>query len=441
MAFVHECWEQALDLNSGQPYWFNRATGASQWHAPPACPAPAGSGAQQAQRLTEERSTPAPPAGSAGEAGEAQPPGLDQQQRRQRCWDSQWQQQWEPGLYYRDAAGLLQGPFTTEQLQGWRGLLPMDLPVLRLTAGSSGGGGRHAAVSGAAAAGGPPDSGGQPERGKGGQVAEGQAAVAQARQGVRGDDVWPPGAAGPGHGSGQQHTPSEEQHQLGDKQRQDAAGKVLQASGQRQLDGAALKEHNDEQQPEETAAQQQGLEPRPGAAEQGVDGVHWEELLLAELLGDGELLDRWRLEYPDQAAWPCAAPPAAVYAADRALGTAHSLAEAVLSGLPAHDEAVALARAAAAAGKSIQEVAAWGREADYSATAYRVAARGRIQTGGTADSLYAEAASWANPAELEQQLARAAERRKRGLRGEELRAVKQRKAELKEKKRREWLLN
>lgn len=274
---------------------------ASQWRSPPAWPAPAGSGAQQAQRLTEERSTPAPPAGSAGEAGEAQPPRLDQQQRRQRCWDSQWQQQWEPGLYYRDAAGLLQGPFTTEQLQGWRGLLPMDLPVLRLTAGSSGGGGGHAAVSGAAAAGGPPDSGGQPERGKGGQVAEGQAAVAQARQGVSGDDVRPPGAAGPGHGSGQQHTPSEEQHQLGDKQRQDAAGKVLQASGQRQLDGAALKEHNDEQQPEETAAQQQGLEPRPGAAEQGVDGVHWEELLLAELLGDGELLDRWRLEYPDQA--------------------------------------------------------------------------------------------------------------------------------------------
>lgn len=55
------------------------------------------------------------------------------------------------------------------------------------------------------------------------------------------------------------------------------------------------------------------------------------------------------------------------------------------------------------------------------------------------DSLYAEAASWANPAELEQQLARAAEQRKRGLSGEELRAIKQRKAELKEKKRREWL--
>lgn len=55
------------------------------------------------------------------------------------------------------------------------------------------------------------------------------------------------------------------------------------------------------------------------------------------------------------------------------------------------------------------------------------------------ESLYAEAASWANPAELEQQLARAAERRKRGLSCRELRVVKQRKAELKEKKRREWL--
>ncbi len=83
-----------------------------------------------------------------------------------------------------------------------------------------------------------------------------------------------------------------------------------------------------------------------------------------------------------QAAWPSTAPPAPAYAAERARGSAHSLAEAVLSGLPAHDEAVALARAAAAAGKSLQEVAAWGREVDYTATAYRVAARGRIQADG-----------------------------------------------------------
>lgn len=54
----------------------------------------------------------------------------------------------------------------------------------------------------------------------------------------------------------------------------------------------------------------------------------------------------------------------------------------MLSGLPADDEAVALARAAAAAGKSIQEVAEWSRRhSDYGTTMYRVAARGRIQAG------------------------------------------------------------
>ena len=55
------------------------------------------------------------------------------------------------------------------------------------------------------------------------------------------------------------------------------------------------------------------------------------------------------------------------------------------------------------------------------------------------ESLYAEASSWVNPAELEQQLAKAAERRKRGLTGAALRQVKQRKQELKEKKRTAWL--
>ncbi len=55
------------------------------------------------------------------------------------------------------------------------------------------------------------------------------------------------------------------------------------------------------------------------------------------------------------------------------------------------------------------------------------------------ESLYAEIASWTNPHELEQQLAKASERRKRALTGEELRQVKQRKQELKEKKQRAWL--
>ena len=62
------------------------------------------------------------------------------------------------------------------------------------------------------------------------------------------------------------------------------------------------------------------------------------------------------------AAWPGTAPSATEYEAERQLGSAHSLAEAVLSGLPAHDEAVAVVRVAAASGRSIQEVAAWGRK-------------------------------------------------------------------------------
>jgi len=55
------------------------------------------------------------------------------------------------------------------------------------------------------------------------------------------------------------------------------------------------------------------------------------------------------------------------------------------------------------------------------------------------DSLYAEAASWTDPAQLERQLARVAERRKRALSGAELQALKQRKQELKERNRKAWL--
>lgn len=54
----------------------------------------------------------------------------------------------------------------------------------------------------------------------------------------------------------------------------------------------------------------------------------------------------------------------------------------MLCGLPAHDETVAVARVAAASGKSLHEVLEWNRQVDYTATAYRVAARGRIQAPG-----------------------------------------------------------
>ena len=101
-----------------------------------------------------------------------------------------------------------------------------------------------------------------------------------------------------------------------------------------------------------------------------------------------------------QAAWPGTAPSAAEYEAERQLGSAHSLADAVLSGLPAHDEAVAVARVAAASGRSIQEVAAWGRKqaaaCDYAAIGLRVAARGRIQAPGGQVGGRRKRSSWQN---------------------------------------------
>ena len=39
------------------------------------------------------------------------------------------QPQLDPGWYYQDGAGLSQGPFTKQQLSGWRAYLPMNMPV------------------------------------------------------------------------------------------------------------------------------------------------------------------------------------------------------------------------------------------------------------------------------------------------------------------------
>lgn len=154
---VHQCWEQSLDHNSQQYYWFNRATGVSQWHPPPSWAAAAAAAATAELRASAAAAAnppavPAPAvenaaaaAAAAGEAGGAQ---LPQQQEQQQ----QGEQDYEPGLYYRDAAGLLQGPFSLEQLQEWRGMLPMDLPVLQLQllASSSGSKGVGGASSNAA---------------------------------------------------------------------------------------------------------------------------------------------------------------------------------------------------------------------------------------------------------------------------------------------------
>ena len=53
--------------------------------------------------------------------------------------------------------------------------------------------------------------------------------------------------------------------------------------------------------------------------------------------------------------------------------------------------------------------------------------------------MYDEMGRWADASTLEQQLARAAEQRKRGVSGKELQALRARKLEMKRKKQIEWL--
>ncbi|KAL4860024.1 tRNA(adenine(34)) deaminase [Chlorella vulgaris] len=319
-SWVHDCWELATDMNSGQQYYFNRASGTSQWHPPPGwAPSPfAPPSAPQMQGCA------GPPAAAPAEAAAAADPGEAGGAQQAQHPQQEEGGSYEPGYYYRDAFGQLQGPFDLDQLREWRGMLAMDLPILRLElpAGSS-----------------------------------------DAKDGTPGSDGGSKAAAGA--------TPS-----------------------------------------------------APATA-----AGSWSQSDLADLLGDDELLAHWRMQNPEQAShcpvatWPGTAPSAAAYEAERQRGTAHSLAEAVLFGLPAHDEAVSMARMAALSGKSIQEVMEWSRAqvVDYSSTAYRVAARGRIQAPGAAEPLYAEFSRWANPHEMEAQLAKAAERRKRALTGQELR--------------------
>jgi hypothetical protein len=215
---VHQCWEQALDHNSQQYYWFNRATGVSQWHPPPSWAAAAAAAATAELRASAAApgnppATAAPAvqneaAAAAGEAGGAQ---LPQQQEQQQ------EEDYEPGLYYRDAAGLLQGPFSLEQLQGWRGMLPMDLPVLQLQMCSS-------------------------------------SSIGKGTDGANGDGVAK-GSSESGIGGNE--------------------------GGKR-------------------ASEQEA----PAAAARGE--LQWTQQELAALLGDEELLERWRMENPEQASGGCA---------------------------------------------------------------------------------------------------------------------------------------
>ena len=104
-----------------------------------------------------------------------------------------------------------------------------------------------------------------------------------------------------------------------------------------------------------------------------------------------------------------------------------------------------LAWAAASAGQSLHEAVAMAHrqnEVDYTVTALHTAGRGRIQAQGggvAAESLYAEYGRWVDPRSIEDQMQRSKEREKRKLTPSEVRAVRERKRDRKEKKQRAWL--
>jgi hypothetical protein len=194
--------------------------------------------------------------------------------------------------------------------------------------------------------------------------------------------------------------------------------------------------------------------------------------LLAQILGDAELLAQWRTAHPEITETICAAPSAIAFerelqqqiqqlkselnakldrnnndeSEDNKLDFAASLAEAVIAGLPEDDEAVQLARAAASAGQSLQQMVEKNRKQKaevegYEVTAMHTSGRGRIQAlngGETAESLYGDMGSWIDPKSMEEQMKKAGGK-KRKLTAEEVEAVKHRKKEIKGKKQRAWL--
>ena len=191
---VHELWEAATDLNSGQTYWFNRALGESRWDPPPGWGAPSEAWAAGAA------------ADPAALAAAAAPPAGDPLPRG-------------PGYYYQDAYGAEQGPFSKEQLAQWRGLLPMDLRVWYSQGDSEAPAAGAAAGQGGAAAG-PSGQGGRHPRmelalllGDGAllarwrednpQQAQGAAAFAAPTAAAYEADVGPAGGGGGGGGASQ----------------------------------------------------------------------------------------------------------------------------------------------------------------------------------------------------------------------------------------------
>lgn len=318
-------WAAAWDPASQKWYYYNSLTGAIQWDPPPSWV----------------------PNGEADAAAEPPAP----------AWRG-------PGYYYTDAHGVDQGPFSKEQLVGWRGALPMDLPVWR-------------------------------------------------------EESDPAAAAG---GPEKEEEKKEEEEDV---------------------DTAALDKDGNDGKGEEKEEEEGGA-AAAGAGAGGRVAPRREAVPLAEVLGDDALLADWCGEHPEAAGASCAAPSAAAFERLRAGGTAASLAEAVVAGLPPTDEAAALARAAAAQGQSLHDVVAWNRAQapppDYAVTAMHQGRMGRLTAPGARESIYADLGRYMDPRTMEAQMAAARERGRRKLTPAEVAEARRRKKAKKEEKQKNWLL-
>jgi hypothetical protein len=293
------------------------------------------------------------------------------------------------GYYYVDAHGITQGPYSKDMLIAWRAALPMDLQVWYEDAGDGGVIAREVVDGTETELQGDNNNNGAPDEDRYGDQ----------------DTVAKSVDAGKGAESGQSdaHEPAT-----------DVDGNTKEKSG----------------------FSKDTVQARSKDRRRLLD--------LAQVTGDADALQQWREEHPDQASMPNSAPPATAYLCElnpQGDGFHGSWAEAALAGLPPDDDAVRLARAAAAAGKPLEHVVAWSHaQSDYASSMVHSAGRGRMQAvgcDGGAGGLYAEFSRHIDPRTVEKQLRRAAA--KREMTAEEVRAAKQRKAEIKAKKARAWL--
>ena len=379
-------WAAAYDHNSQAWYYYNLVTGDRSWE-PPAGWVSTGAAEGAAAEVHQ-----APSGGGRDPAAQdysynvplTGPPGF-------------------PGYYYTDANGIDQGPFTKEQLIAWRGSLPMDLQVWYQD-----------------------DKGAKDEE-------ETERGEEEEKEGDEIIEKCP---------KVEQEVPqvSEKAKEGGnrDKSAQSSADELLETVVRQETVGRAPLET---EEGAAAAAEKQLTETAPG--ETTHQQLTRELRDLAEILGDVKLLAQWREENPDAAGATCAAPTAVAYELDQKKDSYTSLAEAVVAGLPQDDEAVQLAWAAASAGQSLHSVVEWSRqqgEIDYTATALHAGKVGRVQAAtGERESIYADMGSWIDPRKMEEQLEKAKNREKRKLTSQEVRAVRQKKQEMKEKKLRAWL--